>query len=150
MKILAEKYNLQVLQPETLKNFQFPIPRTRDNFQLNVVCDYGLIIPKTILDASKIGSINVHPSLLPKYRGPSPIQTALINGDKATGVTIMLMDEKMDHGPILAQKIVPIAPNDTYPRLSDKLAKEAQILLLNTLLEWVKGSLTPKLRTKPR
>lgn len=144
VKILAEKYNLQVLQPETLKNFQFPIPRTRDNFQLNVVCDYGLIIPKTILDASKIGSINVHPSLLPKYRGPSPIQTALINGDKATGVTIMLMDEKMDHGPILAQKIVPIAPNDTYPRLSDKLAKEAQILLLNTLLEWVKGSLTPQ------
>lgn len=141
VKILAEKYSLKIFQPESLKNFT---DFTTLDFGLNVVCDYGLIIPKEILDVPKFGSINIHPSLLPKYRGPSPIQTALINGDKKTGVTIMLMDEKMDHGPILAQKTVSVGPDDTYPQLSQKLAKEAQILLLNTLTEWIKGQITPK------
>lgn len=140
VKLLAEAHGLKVEQPEKLKNSDLKFPIS----DLNVVCDYGLIIPKTILDTPKFGSINVHPSLLPKYRGPSPIQTALINGDKETGVTIMLMDEKMDHGPILVQKTVLISPDDTYPLLGNKLAKEAQILLLKTLLEWVKGQITPQ------
>jgi len=96
VKILAEKYGLPTEQPVTLMNYELRIK----NYELNVVCDYGLIIPKKILGAPKFGSINVHPSLLPKYRGASPIQSVLLNGETATGVTIMLMDEKMDHGPI--------------------------------------------------
>ena len=90
--------------------------------------------------------INVHGSLLPKYRGASPIQTAIVNGEKETGVTIMLMDEKMDHGPILSQKELPIDPNDTFTTLASKMAMVGSELLLNTLPE----SLNGKLETKPQ
>ena len=99
VKLIAQKYNLKIEQPETLKNYALS-----ESADLNITCQYGLIIPKTILETAKQASINVHTSLLPKYRGASPMQSVLINAEKQTGVTIMLMDERMDHGDILKQE----------------------------------------------
>ena len=93
VKILAEQHGLDIFQPESLKNWTLDI----GVWDLAVVCQYGLIIPKTILGLPRFGFINIHTSLLPKYRGASPIQTAILNGETETGVTIMLMDERMDH-----------------------------------------------------
>ncbi len=143
VKILAKKNNLKIVQPETLKNFDF----TPYDAELNIVCQYGFLIPKNILDGTRNGSINVHTSLLPKYRGASPIQTALMNGDTETGVTIMFMDEMMDHGPILAQETVEVAPTDTYTDLTVKLLKKAKFLLVDTAQKWVLG---PKMTPQPQ
>ncbi len=137
VKKLAKKYNIPVEQPESLKSYKL----SAISYQLGIVAQYGLIIPKYIIDSLPKGMINVHGSILPKYRGASPIQTALTNGEKETGVTIMLMDEKMDHGPILSQKSMPIDPNDTYTTLAHKMAAEGVILLLNTLPEYLNGNL---------
>ncbi len=140
VKILAEKNNLHVFQPEPLKTFDFGL----STFDLGIVCQYGLIIPKKILDLPKFGTLNVHTSLLPKYRGASPIQTALMNGEKKTGVTIMLVDEKMDHGPILAQEKITIDPDDIAPSLSKRMAPVAGNLLLKTIPDYLSGKITPQ------
>ncbi len=139
VKMMAEKYGIEVVQPESLKNFQFPI----SNFQLSIVYRYGLIVPKNILEMPTHGTINIHPSMLPKYRGPSPIQTAIMNDDTETGITVMLMDEKMDHGPILAQKLFPIAPDDTYQTLSSKMTPKVNELLLTTIPRFLSGEIKP-------
>ncbi len=137
VKKLAKKYNLKIEQPETLKNYSSPLT----SYSLGVVAQYGLIIPKKIIDSFPKGMINVHGSLLPKYRGASPIQAALTNGEKETGVTIMVMDEKMDHGPILSQKELKIDADDTFTTLAAKMAVEGSALLLNTLPQWLNGEL---------
>lgn len=104
LKLWADVHNIPVLQPKSLrKNFDL-LPL--ESYELFVVVAYGKIIPKSILDIPKHGSINLHPSLLPKYRGPSPIQTAILHDDRQTGISLMLLDEEMDHGPILGQKNV--------------------------------------------
>jgi len=103
VKETAIKYDIPVLQPESLSTYQL-INLSAYQPDLIIVAAYGKILPKEILDISRLGSLNIHPSLLPKYRGASPIQTAILNGDKETGVTIILMDEKIDHGPIVAQR----------------------------------------------
>lgn len=140
VKILAEDHSLKIYQPESLKNYAMPDLGA----DLNVVCQYGLIIPQAVLDSAKRGSINIHTSLLPKYRGASPIQSAILNGEKETGVTIMLMDSKMDHGPILAQEKVVIAPDDNYLTLSDKMLPVACELLLKTIREYLAGDIAPQ------
>ncbi len=124
-----------------LKEYIFP-----ENIELNIVCEYGLIIPKRIVEAPKFGSINVHPSLLPKYRGASPIQSVLINGETETGVSIMLMDEKMDHGPILHSGIVKIDPTDTYTTLAGKLLKTAILGLTETIPNYLAGTIKPQIQ----
>ena len=98
VKLTAEKYGIPISQPKVISNFQFPISKP----DLIVVAAYGQIIPKEILKIPRYGCLNVHPSLLPKYRGPSPIQAAILNGDKETGVTIIKMTEKVDAGPIIS------------------------------------------------
>src|SRR3989344_795809 len=114
IKVLAKKYNLEILQPEKLKNNRGIIASLKKiEADLMVVAAYGQIIPEEILELTKLGNINVHPSLLPKYRGASPIQNAILNNESATGLTIMLMDKAMDHGPILAQKEIALASNET-------------------------------------
>ena len=110
-------------------------------YALGIVAQYGLIIPKKIIDAFPNGMINVHGSLLPKYRGASPIQAALVSGEKETGITIISMDEKMDHGPILSQAKTAIDMDDIYTTLAPKLAAEGLILLLNTIPEWLSGNI---------
>ena len=114
------------------------------NPDLFVVAAYGRIIPLKIINLPPHGSLNVHPSLLPKYRGTSPIQNALINGDSLTGVSIIKMDEKMDHGPILSQWEKPIAPTDTYATLHHLLFKDAAEKLPDIISEYIDGKLTPK------
>lgn len=140
VKILAQEKNIPIYQPESLKNYAM----TDLGADVNVVCQYGLIIPQTVLDSAKHGSINIHTSLLPKYRGASPIQSAILNGEKETGTTIMLMDSKMDHGPILAQEKIAIAPDDNYLTLSEKILPVACTLLNKTLKEYLAGKITPQ------
>lgn len=111
---------------------------------LFILAAYGKIIPVTLLAIPRAGSLNVHPSLLPRWRGPAPIQYAILNGDSATGVSIMVMDEEIDHGPIVAQRSLPVAPDDTGETLEKKLGREGARLLLETIPLWLERSITPK------
>ncbi len=146
VKLLAQKHGLQIEQPEKLQRSLVGanLLGMTKKIDLNIVVDYGLLIPQNIIDIPKHGSINIHPSLLPLYRGPSPIQSVLINGESQTGVSIMLIDAKMDHGPILAQKTLNIEPDDTYTTLHAKAAKMASEMLLNTIPAYVDGKISPK------
>ena len=108
-----------------------------------IVAAYGKIIPKEYLAVPKYGFLNVHPSLLPKYRGPSPIQTVILNGDKETGITIILMDEKIDHGQIIANEKLKIK-NEKYKDLENKLAKLGAKLLVDILPKWIANEIKPK------
>jgi methionyl-tRNA formyltransferase len=142
VKIAAEELDLEVLQPEKIdKGFIDQIKE--DTPDAIVVVAYGEIIPEELLDLPEYGCINVHPSLLPKYRGASPIQEALLNGDEETGITIMKMDEELDHGPILLIKRVAIDPSDDFTKLSKKLSESSAILLLLALNDIEQGILTP-------
>lgn len=151
IKKLGLKYNLPIFQWESLKSFE----ATKTLFDLQpdlfIIAAYGLILPQELLNIPKFGSLNIHPSLLPKYRGASPIQAAILAGDKKTGVTIILMDEKIDHGPIVAQKELktPIF-KIPYPELNTKLAILGADLLINVLPEFLaKGiQLTPQDHSK--
>jgi len=107
-----------------------------------IVASYGKIIPKEILDIPKYGCLNIHPSLLPKYRGASPIQAAILNGDAETGVTIIKMDEKMDHGPVLGNvKFQMSNVKINYKELHDKLAETGANLLIKTLPKYIAGEI---------
>lgn len=138
VKIIAKEHNIPLIQPESFKEVVELPP-----VDLFIVCQYGLIIPQAILNIPKKGTLNVHGSLLPHLRGASPIQTALIEGYKETGITIMLMDEKMDHGPILTQKKLPITDQDTSTTLSEKLMPLAAELLFTTIPSWMNNEITP-------
>ena len=142
VKILAKKNNIPVLQPEKLDN-QFINKLKKINPDLNIIAAYGKILPLEILEIPKYKSINIHPSLLPKYRGASPIQTAILNGDSETGVSIMLMDEKMDHGTILSKIQFPISNTYNYKILSEKLANASAELLIKTIPEYIFGKIKP-------
>ena len=140
VKRLAQKHKLAIDQPKNLKNYELK-PGTTD---VGVTAQYGKIIPKHILNSPKNGIINVHTSLLPKYRGASPIQTALLNRESKTGVTIMKMDEGMDTGPILLQKTIEIAATDTYNNLSKKLAELGSSALLDAIPKYISGEIKPR------
>lgn len=108
---------------------------------LGIVAAYGKIIPKKILDLFPLGLLNIHPSLLPKYRGPSPIQNAILNGDKETGVTIIKLDEKMDHGPKLKAQSLKLKTNYNYESLSEKLADLGAKMLVAILPDYLAGKI---------
>lgn len=128
VKTTAMNNNIPVLQPIKIKDAEDDIRKLKPD--LIVLTAYGQIIPKSILDIAK--SINIHPSLLPEYRGASPIQSVILNGEKETGITIYIMDEKMDHGPIIAVSKLEI-DNPYYSELADKLADLGAKLLIKTL-----------------
>src|SRR3990167_96035 len=131
VKILAKQENIETWQPKYISQIANRLSELMPD--LFIVAAYGQIIPKDILNAAQFGGINVHPSLLPKYRGSTPIQSAILNGDKITGITIMKMDEKMDHGPILTQREVEV-PNDfSFPDLNTGLAKKGARQLIGTI-----------------
>jgi methionyl-tRNA formyltransferase len=109
-----------VYEPQSLK--EFAAEHAAESFDLFVLASYGRILPQTLLSVPNLGSFNVHPSLLPKYRGATPIQTAILNGDAETGVTIILMDAGMDTGEIVLQEHMPIAQDERYGELHDRLA----------------------------
>ncbi len=111
---------------------------------LVLVAGYGKIIPKNVLEIPPLGFLNLHPSLLPFYRGPSPITSTILNGDKITGVTLFLMDEKMDHGPILSKETFEIKEKYYYPKLEKRLAILGGDLAFKTIPLWVEGKISPK------
>jgi len=143
VKVWATERDIEIIQPESLK--EIPSELALKNFDLFIVVSYGKIIPKSILDIPEAGTLNVHPSLLPKLRGASPIQSAILNDEKETGVTIMLLDEEMDHGPIIAQASVSV---DNWPpqfeMLEDVLASVGGELLVDTILPWINGDIKPE------
>jgi len=109
---------------------------------VGILASYGKILPKEILKIPKHGILNIHPSLLPKYRGSSPVQTAILNGDKETGVTIFKMDEKVDQGPILAQFKMEVRPDDTAKSLYERLFEAGARVLTTILPAYLKAQLT--------
>jgi methionyl-tRNA formyltransferase len=120
VKAAAEEMGVRVYEPSSMKAFVSELSGIE--FDLFALASYGRILPQALLDLPKLGALNVHPSLLPKYRGATPIQTALRNGDAQTGVSIMLMDAGMDTGDIVLQERVAIDPSDDYGTLHDRLA----------------------------
>ena len=108
---------------------------------LGVIADFGIILASEVLEAFPKGIINIHPSLLPKYRGPTPVQTVILNGDKVTGVTVIKIDEQIDHGPILYQEEADIKPDETAEALLSRLFEKASNLLSKTISEYSKDTL---------
>lgn len=143
-KIIAQKNHIRTLEPQNLTDESFRQEFTKFAPDLTILIAYGKIIPGKVLTIPKHGFVNIHPSLLPKYRGPSPIYQALLNDDSQTGVTIMKLDKELDHGPILAQKKLPIDKADTHETLMQKLAIVGTDLLLEILPHYLDGSLKPK------
>jgi methionyl-tRNA formyltransferase len=115
-----------------------------------VVAAFGQILRREVLELPRFRCLNVHASLLPRHRGASPITAAILAGDAETGVTIMLMDEGLDTGPMLAQRSIPVAPDDTTGTLSEKLSRLGAELLLETLPRWFGGALTPQPQDEAR
>lgn len=142
VKVVAQQHNILIIQPLKIKDSITKIKNLKPDLIISAA--YGQIIPKEILEIPKFGCLNIHPSLLPKYRGPSPIQTAILNGDKKTGVTIILMDEKMDHGKIVSSIEHQISSDINYKGLEKKLAELSIKLLIETLPKWINGEIKPK------
>ncbi|MCX6782191.1 MAG: methionyl-tRNA formyltransferase [Candidatus Magasanikbacteria bacterium] len=140
VKILAEKNHLEICQPEILKEFDLDHLHNAD---LAIVAEYGLIIPERLLNFPKFGTVNLHGSILPKYRGASPIQTAILNGDSVTGVTLMLMDKKMDHGPIISGIQTPIDQDELFTSLYLRLSNLASELFLKDIVRYLNGEIKP-------
>ena len=136
IKQLAEKHAIPV-HDEPLKNLVH-------HADCGVLVAYGKIISQNLIDSFKHGIINVHPSLLPKYRGSSPIQAAIRNQDSETGVSIMLLDDAMDHGPILAQETVKLTKKETAGTLHDSLAKLGAGTLSDVVKQYISGSIAPR------
>lgn len=149
VKILAAKHGIEIIQPEQIQGAKIPACRQTGKIQnlkpdLIIVAAYGQILPKEILEIPKYGCLNVHPSLLPKYRGATPVQSAILNGDKETGATIMLMDKGVDTGPIVNQRKTAIGPNETHQELHNRLAILSSELLIDTIPDWLKGEIKSK------
>lgn len=143
----AAKHDIQVYKPETLKDSSVAEKLKESGCELFIVAAYGMIIPESILNIPKYKTINVHPSLLPKLRGASPIRSAILEDTNPTGVSIMILTPKMDEGPILEQEIVEISESEWPMRgnkLDELLAKKGGELLLNTLEPWVAGEISPQ------
>ena len=141
VKVTAQRLGLRVFQPERIKTFIETLKDLKSD--LIVVVAYGKILPKEIIYSPPYKTLNLHASLLPKYRGASPIHRALIAGERETGNTVMLVTEKMDAGDILAQEKVAIEEEDNLFTLSEKLSKKGAKLLSRTIPLWVEGKIKP-------
>ena len=144
VKVVALEHGIEVYQPERLKNGELNEVLEKCTPDVIVVVAYGRILPKYVLEYAKYGCINVHASLLPKYRGAAPIQWAIINGEKQTGVTTMQMDEGLDTGDMLIKKTLEIGDEETAEQLFDRLAKLGGEVLIETLVGIKNNTLTPE------
>nr|BAL54359.1 methionyl-tRNA formyltransferase [uncultured Chloroflexota bacterium] len=144
VKILAQELGLEVIQPVRLRDAQTIARLQAWQPEVIVVAAYGQILPPQVLDLPPWGCLNIHASLLPRWRGAAPIQHAILAGDAETGVTIMKMDEGLDTGPILSQRAIPIAPDENAETLGEKLANLGASLLLETLPQYLSGRLHPR------
>lgn len=144
VKVCAENLGIPVYQPNSMKTEESLEIIKKYNPDVIVVAAYGQILPKSVLEAPKYGCVNIHGSLLPKYRGASPIQQSVLNGDKVTGITTMLMDVGLDTGDILLTCETEIGENETSGELFDRLALMGGDLILETLTALENGTVTPQ------
>ncbi|WP_052887591.1 methionyl-tRNA formyltransferase [Thermogemmatispora carboxidivorans] len=144
VKQAALAHGLPVWQPGSLKRPETIEALAAYRADLYIVTAFGQILPQAVLDQPRYGTVNIHASLLPKYRGVSPISEAILQGERETGVTIMLLDAGIDTGPILHQRRLPIDPDETTETLSAKLAELGATALLETLPRWIAGEITPQ------
>ena len=141
VKVFAKSHNIPVLQPNKVGEITEHIKRLQP--VAGILVAYGKIIPQSIIDLFTPGIINVHPSLLPKYRGPSPIESAIANRDHETGVSIMQLDKKMDAGPVYSQITQPLNEKETKPELYDKLFHDGTALLIKNLPDIINNTIIP-------
>lgn len=144
VKECALKYNIPVFQPVKIKTPEAVMELRKFEADIFVVAAFGQILSKEILDMPRFGCVNIHASLLPKYRGAAPINWCIINGEKETGVTIQQMNEGIDTGDILAMRSIPIEADETAESLFDKLSKLGAELIVETLPKLERGEITPK------
>jgi len=143
VKLTAEKNKIPILQPEKITEAKKDIEKIHPD--IIILAAYGQIIPEQILNIPKYGTLNVHPSLLPKYRGASPIQSAILKGESETGVTIILANKELDKGPVVSSLIFKIQnPRITNKELEEQLASFGANLLINTIPKWIKGDIKPR------
>ncbi len=144
LKRAALAWKLPVVQPVSLKSTEVVAQLAGFHPDVIVVAAFGQILPQSVLDISGCQCINIHPSLLPRFRGASPVASAILAGDEFTGVSIMLMDRGLDTGPVLVRAQIPISAQDTTGSLTAKLSLIAAQLLLEILPRWSRGELTPQ------
>lgn len=144
VKRMAEKIGLAVRHVENFNNAEDVIGLAELEPDVIVVASFGVILPKSVLDIPPYNCLNLHPSLLPRYRGPTPVPAAILAGDDSTGTSIMIIEKKIDSGPILAQREVFIGPSDTAQSLTKKLAQVSADLLMETLPGWLSRSIAPR------
>lgn len=144
VKDLAIAHEIPVFQPSTLKTEEEQLALTNLNADIMVVVAYGMLLPKAILETPLLGCINVHGSILPRWRGAAPVERSMLAGDKETGVTIMQMDEGLDTGDMLYKATTPIAQTDTAASLFERLATIGCEALIETLALFQQGSVTPE------
>ena len=147
VKALALEYGLQVFQPASLKDGQTRERLRAAGAELMVVAAYGLMLPEPVLALTRLGAINIHASLLPRWRGAAPIQRAILAGDASTGISIMQMDRGLDTGAVLAAEAIPIAADDTGGSLHDKLAELGARLIVRVLPQLGHGALPAQPQT---
>ena len=141
VKVWAEQNNISLIQPNSLREIP---PELKQAWDVFVIASYGKIIPQVILDRPAHGALNIHPSLLPKYRGAAPLESAILNGDTETGVTIIKLDAEMDHGPIVAQTKISLADwQPDYEELRDKLAEAGAKLFLAKIEDYLADKIIP-------
>ncbi|HEU0156229.1 MAG TPA: methionyl-tRNA formyltransferase, partial [Stellaceae bacterium] len=145
---MADRFGFPVLTPKTLRTEEAAEIFRGHDADVAVVVAYGMLLPKAILEAPELGCLNLHASLLPRWRGAAPIQRAIQAGDDVTGITVMAMEAGLDTGPILLQEVVPIGPDTTAGELTAKLAELGARLILSALDQAVKGRIAP--RPQPR
>jgi methionyl-tRNA formyltransferase len=143
MKIYAEEHGLPLFQPETLREDSAVEEIRSSEPDVIIVAGYGRILPQKVLSVPPKGALNIHPSLLPKYRGPSPVVTAILSGETVTGVTVMLIDQGMDTGEILAQREVRILSNETAGDLTKRLFDIGAQMIEDVLPAWMIGGILP-------
>ncbi|MDE2213330.1 MAG: methionyl-tRNA formyltransferase [Patescibacteria group bacterium] len=144
VKTWALERGIEVVTPATLKDPSFIAELSNTDWDVFIVAAYGKLIPRALLTMPRGGALNIHPSLLPKLRGPSPARSAILSDMRETGVSIMQMSEEMDKGPVIAQARIEIAPEEWPPKgalLEELLATEGGTLLAETLPEWLKGDI---------
>ncbi len=144
VKKAALKLNLNVLQPVNLKTAATRTRLVELKPDAIVVAAFGQILPQEVLDIPPFGCLNIHPSLLPRYRGVAPLPAAILNGDEFTGVSIMLLDKGVDTGPVLARAQIPVSTQDMTGLLTEKLSRIGAQLLLDTLPRWFRREIKPQ------
>lgn len=142
VKRVAKKFGIKTFQPIDIKTIIDDLKSLHAD--LGVVFAYSEIIPKKIINIFPRGILNIHPSLLPKYRGPAPVQAAIVNGEKETGVSIIVIDKNLDHGPILCQEKITIKADETARELLKKLAEKGTEILIHFIPKYISGELKPK------